>query len=402
MARNKKRDTRYSKSRAVKESAKNAAKASALKRRQQKEEREGLAGDQEPVIDFDTLPEAQDREEEAVAVEEPVKEPVEEPVEGPVEEPVEEPVAEPDEEPGQELVASQRPELDQDPEIEDEPSASEDDEQKAGTEEEEPVVEPLTPKDVTVQLERLDLSPATLQRLKRVQKAKKRKEREDSSKSGSSPPKRTRSQTRRPISAGSSSETADPDGEVTRHYTGKKMPFLEFKRNVTMGLLSHALNENKNKAGRAGRMMPTIHPSTEPGAKRRKSRLSVRDDIRFTGVGLHLPIFGEARGRCEWCQITTKTKLESRPFSKCKQCNVFLCLGKKRNCFVEFHDENYLFEEEAPLAEVEAVYSASDGQASDHEPTNKECSSSSADSDELEDTNRREGFIIDEYDDFQQ
>ncbi len=53
---------------------------------------------------------------------------------------------------------------------------------------------------------------------------------------------------------------------------------------------------------------------------------------------------------------------------------------------------------------MEAVYSASeesDGRASDHEPTNKECSSSSADSDELEDTNRRDGFIIDEYDDFQ-
>ncbi|EFX64836.1 hypothetical protein DAPPUDRAFT_117809 [Daphnia pulex] len=254
MARNKKRDARYSKSRAVKESAKNAAKASALKRRQQKEERERLAGDQEPVIDFDTVPEAQDREEEAVAVEEPVEEPVEKPVE------------EPDEEPGQELV----------------------------------------------------------------------------------------------------------ENNYLEHFE-VQMPFLEFKRNVTMGLLSHALNENKNKAGRAGRMMPTIHPSAEPGAKRRKSRLSVRDDIRFTGVGLHLPIWGGER--------------------------------QKRNCFVEFHDENYLFEEEAPLAEVEAVYSASeesDGQASDHEPTNKECSSSSTDSDELEDTNRREGFIIDEYDDFKQ
>jgi len=54
---------------------------------------------------------------------------------------------------------------------------------------------------------------------------------------------------------------------------------------------------------------------------------------------------------------------------------------------------------------VEAVYSASeesDGQASDHEPTNKECSSSSADSDELEYSNRREGYMIDDYDDFQQ
>ncbi|EFX69186.1 hypothetical protein DAPPUDRAFT_113839 [Daphnia pulex] len=286
--------------------------------------------------------EAQDQEEEAVAVEEPV------------------------EEPGQESVASQRPELDQDPEKEDEPSASEDEEQKAGIEEEEPVVEPLTPKDLRVRLERLLLSPATLQRL-----TGKRKKREDSSESGSS---------------------HQNEPEVEEEYLENfevPMTFLEFKRNITMVLLSHALNENKNQAGRAGRMMPTIHPSAEPEAKRRKSRLSVRDDIRFTGVGLHLPIFGEARGRCEWCQATTHKKLESRPFSKCKQCNVFLCLGKKRNCFVEYHDENYLFEE-ASLAEVEAVYSTSeesDGKASDHEPTNKECSSSSADSDELEDTN---------------
>jgi hypothetical protein len=117
----KEKEPRTRRSKALKDSAKKAAEASALKRRQQKEERERLAGDQEPVIDFDTVPEAQDQEQEVVAVE------------GPVEEPVEKP--------GQESVASQRPELDQDPENDDEPSASEDGEQKAGTEEEEPVVE---------------------------------------------------------------------------------------------------------------------------------------------------------------------------------------------------------------------------------------------------------------------
>jgi hypothetical protein len=79
------------------------------------------------------------------------------------------------------------------------------------------------------------------------------------------------------------------------------------------------------------------------------------------------------------------------------------CVSGRRE-IASYHDENYLFEE-APLAEVEAVYSASeesDGQAYDHEPTNMEYSSSSADSDELEDTNRRDGFIIDDYDDFQE
>ena len=138
MAKNKKRDPRYNKSRAVKNSAKKAAAAAVLKRQQLKEAMEREAGNKEPSIDTDTGHEAQDQEEEAVAVEEPVEEPVENPVE------------ESDEKPGQELVASQRPELDQDPEIEDEPSASEDEEQKAGTEEEEPVERPIIKKDLKV------------------------------------------------------------------------------------------------------------------------------------------------------------------------------------------------------------------------------------------------------------
>jgi hypothetical protein len=262
MAKNKrKRDPRYTKSRAVKNSAKNAAAAAVLKMQQLKEAMEREAGNKEPSIDTDTGHEAQVQEEEAVAVEEPVKEPVEEPFKEPVEEPVKEPV----EGPGQKSVASQRPELDQDPQIEDEPSASEDDEQKAGTEEEEPVERPIIKKDLKIRLERLVLSPATLQRL-----TGKRKNHEDSSESGSSPPKRTRSKTQRPTRAGSSSETADPDGEVTRYYTGKKVgltnatlrcrgprvltahPFrLAKKKELRFGQAEHA------KEGRCQKSRPT-------------------------------------------------------------------------------------------------------------------------------------------------
>jgi hypothetical protein len=97
---------------------------------------------------------------------------------------VEEPLEEPVEGPGQESVASQRSELDQDPEKEDETSASEDEEHKAGTEEEEPVERPIIKKDLKVRLERLVLLPVTLQR-----HTEKRKNREDSPESGSSPPK---------------------------------------------------------------------------------------------------------------------------------------------------------------------------------------------------------------------
>ena len=63
---NRKRDNRYSKSRAVKQSAKKAAEASASKRRKMKEERE--AGNQEPVVDLDTRPEAPEIEEESDGV----------------------------------------------------------------------------------------------------------------------------------------------------------------------------------------------------------------------------------------------------------------------------------------------------------------------------------------------
>lgn len=189
---NRKRDNRYSKSRAVKESAKKAAEASALKRRKMKEERE--AGNQEPVVDSDTRPEAREievEESDGVAGMEAA-----------------EPKMDAVQEPGQEPVAFGRPELDQVPT----------ESSVAGTDEEEPVVEPIITKNLRVRLKRLVLSPATLERI-----AKRRQERADSSESGSSPPKRTRRQTRGSEKVGSTSETTDPDAEVARYFAGKKV-----------------------------------------------------------------------------------------------------------------------------------------------------------------------------------
>jgi hypothetical protein len=58
-----------------------------------------------------------------------------------------------------------------------------------------------------------------------------------------------------------------------------------------------------------------------------------------------MPIFSEKRAKCEWCkaarQATKETGFESRPFSKCSHWDAFLCYNKKRNCFLEFHNENY-------------------------------------------------------------
>ena len=54
-------------------------------------------------------------------------------------------------------------------------------------------------------------------------------------------------------------------------------------------------------------------------------------------------------------QATTESKRDAHPFSQCSRCQVFLCLSKKRNCFVEYHDERLLETDEDNLEAVEAV-----------------------------------------------
>ena len=90
------------------------------------------------------------------------------------------------------------------------------------------------------------------------------------------------------------------------------MTILDFKRSLTMGLLAKGLNIGK-PAGIAGNLEGTVRPSAEVKNKRRKSRLSTRNEMRFANVGIHVPIFLETRGRCEWCQSKRKrTKMVGR------------------------------------------------------------------------------------------
>ena len=108
------------------------------------------------------------------------------------------------------------------------------------------------------------------------------------------------------------------------------------------------LNPGLDKASRAARIT-VVRPSGEAGAKRRKARLSVRDEIRFHDVGSHRPVWSLTRLRCEFCSATTLKKgphtddlkphpgLESRPFIKCEQCGDHLCLSRVRNCFNSYH-----------------------------------------------------------------
>lgn len=101
----------------------------------------------------------------------------------------------------------------------------------------------------------------------------------------------------------------------------EKVPTLEFRRKISLGLISM----NEPKKGRK---------SLKPIAKRRKYNYSVSDEIRLGNLGKHWVVYEPNRGRCEMC--STKA-IQSRPHSKCSACGVFLCSNEKKNCFLEYH-----------------------------------------------------------------
>lgn len=93
--------------------------------------------------------------------------------------------------------------------------------------------------------------------------------------------------------------------------------FFDFKRDVARGLLILG----RNDIARA--------------PKRHHTEYSVPRSVRLVNVGVHMPVFDESkRLRCEVCSMK---KIQSRPASKCQQCNVHLCCNASKNCFLEFH-----------------------------------------------------------------
>lgn len=109
--------------------------------------------------------------------------------------------------------------------------------------------------------------------------------------------------------------------------TGRKIPSLQFRRNVTLALITLG---RPPKVGR-----PSSLSSPLVSKKRRKSNFSVTDSIRLQNRGVHWVEFGDKRSRCEVC---SKNKIEARPYSFCHTCKVNLCCQKGKNCFAVFHD----------------------------------------------------------------
>jgi hypothetical protein len=111
-----------------------------------------------------------------------------------------------------------------------------------------------------------------------------------------------------------------------RDHPDENMKYLQFLANIAEELIGCRNSVNKRKR----------RPVTNVGMKKRKKgerKISISDEIRFSNVGVHLPL-STARIRCAYC--STKTN-EQRSSIECSTCKVALCVSKGRNCFYLFH-----------------------------------------------------------------
>lgn len=115
-----------------------------------------------------------------------------------------------------------------------------------------------------------------------------------------------------------------------RHET---IPLLEFRRLVVQGLF--AQKEVPTPSRQYLFQKRQIPEEKKESKKGRGKQYTVLKDVRLTNRGIHWPKFVGSRGRCEVCSLTYQ--MQSRPYSKCTTCNVFLCCNDKKNCFAEYH-----------------------------------------------------------------
>lgn len=112
--------------------------------------------------------------------------------------------------------------------------------------------------------------------------------------------------------------------------SGEKPSLLDFRRDVALGLMSQTdVNCKKGSLKRSSKS------PQQPSNKRRGKEPSVPNDVRLGNLGVHWPTFTEGvRARCEMCAMK---QIQSRPYSKCSHCGVYLCCNDKKNCFAEYH-----------------------------------------------------------------
>ena len=113
-----------------------------------------------------------------------------------------------------------------------------------------------------------------------------------------------------------------------RKVTASRIPSMEFRRNVTLSLITL---EHPPKVGWA------LHLASPPVCKKQKrSDYIVPDTVCLQNHGVHWVEFRDKQqGQCEVC---LKNKIVSSLLSFSHTCKVTLYCNKGKNCFTNYHD----------------------------------------------------------------
>lgn len=102
---------------------------------------------------------------------------------------------------------------------------------------------------------------------------------------------------------------------------------LAFRAEVAEGLCLLEKGENTRKRGRPS---GSVERDFQEKKKRSQTQPIPQFDVRTDKIA-HFPIEKNERQRCKKPLCGLKT------YFYCTKCNIYLCISKKRNCFVDFH-----------------------------------------------------------------
>lgn len=115
---------------------------------------------------------------------------------------------------------------------------------------------------------------------------------------------------------------------INNELNDTKLSVKQFRRAVAQSLIilnkCHKITFDKSPSSNKNGLQP----------RRSKQLYSTPSDVRLGNLGAHWVEFTKNRGKCEVC---SKKQIESKPFTKCSTCKVFLCLNEKKPCFNDYH-----------------------------------------------------------------
>lgn len=115
----------------------------------------------------------------------------------------------------------------------------------------------------------------------------------------------------------------------------EKVSVKEFRRSVAVGLMTMSKEVVGKRSGSSGSFNVNAASTSNSRNQRGASSYSVPKDIRLGNRGCHWLAFTKRRGRCESCSLKN---IQSRPYSTCSTCKVYLCSNEKKNCFADYHE----------------------------------------------------------------